>query len=259
MVFFPKRLREYLTYLIYVFAQIKRLEIFRKMNAKNIKYFGNIKLINDVDERISINDESTSLAKLKFWVAASIHEGEDIFCLKTHIELKESYKDIVTIIAPRHINRVNRIKSISETLNLKTQILNKKEKKINADKEIIIINSYGNLKKYYEHSKSVFVGKSMIKKFKDDGGQSPIDAAYMNCKVYHGPYVSNFTEIYAILKKNNISEEINNINDLTKHLLKDFKNSQEKKINISKDIKKLGQNIFFNTIESIEIFLNAKI
>ena len=97
----------------------------------------------------------------------------------------------------------------------------------------------------------------MIKKFKDDGGQSPIDAAYMNCKIYHGPYVSNFTEIYAILKKNNISEEINNINDLTKHLLKDFKNSQEKKINISKDIKKLGQNIFFNTIESIEIFFKC--
>ena len=62
------------------------------MNAKNIKYFGNIKLINDVDERISINDESTSLAKLKFWVAASIHEGEDIFCLKTHIELKKAIK-----------------------------------------------------------------------------------------------------------------------------------------------------------------------
>ena len=55
--------------------------------------------------------------QLKFWLQLAFMR-EKIFCLKTHIELKESYKDIVTIIV-RHINRVNRIKSISETLNLK--------------------------------------------------------------------------------------------------------------------------------------------
>ena len=37
MVFFLKRLREYLTYLIYVFAQIKRLEIFRKNECQKHK------------------------------------------------------------------------------------------------------------------------------------------------------------------------------------------------------------------------------
>ena len=40
------------------------------------------------------------------------------------------------------------------------------------------------------------------------GGQNPIDAAKLGCKIYHGPYVYNFKEIYEILKKNNISKEI---------------------------------------------------
>ena len=29
----------------------------------------------------------------------------------------------------------------------------------------------------------------MIEKLKDQGGQNPIEAAKLNCKIYHGPYV----------------------------------------------------------------------
>ena len=31
--------------------------------------------------------------------------------------------------------------------------------------------------------------------------QNPIDAAKLGCKIYHGPYVYNFKEIYEILEK----------------------------------------------------------
>ena len=47
----------------------------------------------------------------------------------------------------------------------------------------------------------VFLLEVIIKRLKDDSGQNPIDAAYLGCKVYHGPYVSNFYEIYEILNK----------------------------------------------------------
>ena len=47
----------------------------------------------------------------------------------------------------------------------------------------------------------------MIKKLKNDGGQNPIEAAKLKCKIYHGPYVYNFEEIYEILEKNNISKK----------------------------------------------------
>ena len=50
----------------------------------------------------------------------------------------------------------------------------------------------------------------LLKKLKNDGGQNPIDAAKLGCKIYHGPYVYNFEEIYKILKKNNISKKIKN-------------------------------------------------
>ena len=67
--------------------------------------------------------------------------------------------------------------------------------------------------KYFEYYKVVLIGKSMLKKFERDGGQNPIDAAKLGCKIFHGPYVSNFNEVYDLLKSYNISEQINNYED----------------------------------------------
>ena len=61
----------------------------------------------------------------------------------------------------------------------------------------------------------VFIGKSTIKHLKNVGGQNPVEAAKLRCKIYHGPYVYNFEEIYEILKKNKISKEIKDYKQLS--------------------------------------------
>ena len=73
-----------------------------------------------------------------------------------------------------------------------------------TEKEIIIINSFGVLQEYFKFARSVFIGKSTLKKLENEGGQNPIDAAKLGCKIYHGPYVYNFKEIYELLKQKNI-------------------------------------------------------
>ena len=177
---------------------------------------------------------------------------------KNTYRAKKKFSDIITFIAPRHINRVNEIQSLSKDLNLKTQILNLNEK-ISGDIEIIIINSYGVLQKYFQYAKSVFIGKSVIKRLKDDSGQSPIDAAYLDCKIYHGPYVSNFNEIYEILKNNNISEKVENYLELSKHLTTDLKDFKKKIKNKPNTMRSLGQNILLKTSKIVKYFLNDKI
>ena len=63
---------------------------------------------------------------------------------------------------------------------------------------------YGEALKFYNISKYVFLGKSLIKIFnKNDSGQNPIEPARLGCKIFHGPNVSNFTEIYKYLKSGN--------------------------------------------------------
>ena len=65
---------------------------------------------------------------------------------------------------------------------------------------------------FLKRSKSVFLGKSLIEKLKDDSGQSPIETAQLGCKIYHGPYV--YLKICKILKANKISFEIKNYQEL---------------------------------------------
>ena len=229
-----------------------------KLNARNIKYEGNIKFLSTLDEKKFNNKNDQILSNSRFWIAASIHEGEDLFCIKTHLQLKKNYKDVKTILAPRHLDRVKKIKSLSDSLGIKTQILNNEDEILN-DVEIIILNSYGMLQNYYKYAKSVFIGKSIIKNLAKDSGQNPIDAAKLNCKIYHGPYVSNFEEIYKILNSNKISKEIYDFTELSNFLNNDLNNFQKEIKNKYDSIKVLEKNILKNTTYLINNFLNDKI
>ena len=140
-------------------------------------------------------------------------------------------------------------------MNLTSQILSDGEL-INPDKEIIIINSYGVISSYLRLCKSVFIGKSMIKKLDAVGGQNPIEAAKMGCKIYHGPYVRNFKDVYELLNKYKISEEINNDIELSNKLeidLKTFNEIKNEKIII---INNLGEKILNDTYEELVKILN---
>ena len=122
-----------------------------------------------------------------------------------HKELKKKYKNLLTIIIPRHIERVNEIKS--EMLNLKLKIhTHESNRKINNDTDIYIVDSYGKTKTFYNLCKNVFLGGSIIK----HGGQNPLEAARYGCNILHGPNIENFTEIYNFLRKNKISQKIKN-------------------------------------------------
>ena len=239
-------------------SNLETKDYLEKLNVKNAYFNGNIKLINHLSKKNIENPNDKVLSKKRFWFAASTHKDEDVFCLKTHLELKKKYKDIITIIAPRHIVRIPNIKSLCETYNLNVQILNKNDL-ISEDKEIILINSFGLLNNFFKFAKSVFIGKSNVKKLRFVGGQNPIDAAKLGCKIYHGPYVYNFKEIYEILEKNNISKKIMNYEELSNNLIKDLETTHKEDNQIKNVIDSLGQKTLIDTMKNIDNFLNNEI
>ena len=224
-------------------------------NAKNVFYFGNLKFCENLEKTQFFNKNSKFLESNKFWLAASTHEGEDDFCLNAHIELRKKIKNVKTIIVPRHISRVKRIKKMGENLNLACQILNPDEEMLD-NKEIIIINSFGKLQSFYKYSKSVFIGKSIIKKFEDVGGQNPIEAAKLGCKIYHGPYVYNFKDVYLILAQKNVSKQVNNFRELVENLIFDLNNSKENNLEFISLTNQLEQRILNDSMEKINFFIN---
>ena len=230
-----------------------------KLNANNIFYAGNLKLIdNNISTNKNIKSEHEILTVKKYWCAISTHDDEEKFCLKVHLNIKNKYNDSSVIIAPRHLERVKDIKKLCEYFSLNCQILNK-EDLIKSEADVVIINSFGNLTNFIRSSKSVFMGKSLLKKYKTSGGQNPIEAAKLGCKVYHGPYISNFNEIYEILAKNNISKKIENDKELINFLLEDFKKQENNSLKNTLFMSDLSKKTLAQSMDHINKFLSNEI
>ena len=226
------------------------------LNASNIMFIGNLKFTYEINNEININDdiEKKPLKNFNTWCAASTHEGEEEIIIKTHLLLEKNNKSIKTIIIPRHINRCTIIKNICEKYNLKYQILNENEV-INPSSDIIIINSYGVLPKYYKLCKIVFVGKSLIPRLKNVGGQNPIEPAKHGCKILHGPFIYNFEEIYNQLTSYNISEQVNNEVELAKKIENNFKLPNEYSAKFTNSLNEYGNKILEETLKTINHYI----
>ena len=225
-----------------------------KLQVKNINYIGNLKFsFKNKLENLS-KDNKKILDSFKVWCAASTHAGEELVILKAHKEIKKEYNNILTIIVPRHINRVSYIKNLSNKYNLNAQILNDNDT-VDANTEILIINSFGVLSKYFNYCENIFIGKSFVKKLKLIGGQNPIEAAKAGCRIFHGPYIYNFKEIYTLLNSYGISEQVNNVDELSHKLLISFK----KQANVNKELigtlDAYGEKILKQTTEVLKKFV----
>lgn len=230
----------------------------KMLQVKKISHVGNLKFTVKKEKENTIQQSNIKiLNNFIVWCAASTHNEEEIIAIKTHLEIKKKYKNILTVIIPRHINRVTYIKNLAIKFDLSSQILNDDDL-INKNKEILIINSFGVMHKYFNYCKNVFIGKSLIKKMKLVGGQNPIEAAKLNCKIYHGPYVYNFQEVYDFLKSNNMAEQINNEFDLSEKIIENLKNSEKKSSKSVNLLDSYGDKILQNTIIELNKLIKIK-
>ena len=224
------------------------IKYLKKLGAKNIKFFGNLKFTqSEKDTTILDKNFRNFVIKKKTWCASSTHFSEEKFCGNVHLKLKKKYKNLLTIIIPRHINRCKSIQKELGKLSLKVH-LHEPRKKINPDIDIYLVNSYGSTKSFYNICKNIFLGGSLI----EHGGQNPLEAIRYGCNIFHGPYISNFREIYEFLKKRKLSNKINDQNQMIKILEKFFKKKFFSK-NIIKNMNLIGKKILIKTYEEVNL------
>ena len=92
----------------------------------------------------------------------------------------------------------------------------------------------------------------MMKKLKNVGGQNPIEAAKLKCKIYHGPYVYNFEEIYELFNRYKISEKIYDEDELSNKISIDLSQSNEINNKTIETINSLGKKILDDTCNELD-------
>ena len=221
------------------------------LGAKKIKFIGNLKF---TETEYNKNDLNTKLKKFllskKIWCASSTHNKEELVCAHIHKKLKIKHKNLLTIIIPRHIDRVADIENQIKKLKLKIHFHTSKNK-LDKNTDIYLVNTFGQTKSFFKICKTIFLGGSIIK----HGGQNPLEAARFGCKILHGPHVWNFSEIYDLLKKNNVSKKIISPNQLTYEVDKILNNKNDNR-NLELKIKSLGNKILTSTLNEVNIYIN---
>ena len=226
----------------------------KKLNISKIKILGNLKFTNNDQDKLIKLDKIVlkNFKNRKIWCASSTHSGEEIICSKVHLNLKKKYKNLLTIIIPRHIHRINKI--VQEVNNLKLNVvLHSSNPKDLKNTDIYLVDTYGETKKFYDASDIVFMGKSLIGK----GGQNPLEPARHGAVVLHGPNIDNFSDIYELLYKLKITHKVNGAASLTNLVEKLIIKPNNKKNYLQ--IRKIGKKILKETKDEINNLLNNEI
>jgi 3-deoxy-D-manno-octulosonic-acid transferase len=211
----------------------------KKLKVKKIKTIGNLKFAEQDNE--IMNKLNFRFKRKKIWVASSTHSDEEIFCGKTHIELKKKIKNLLTILIPRHIHRVQEIKSELENLRLNVTNHSSNTKSL-KNIDIYIVDTFGETKKFHKVGTSVFIGGSIINR----GGQNPLEAARYGARILHGPNVDNFKDVYKSLSNLKISKKITTPRELASSII--FKRNKK----LGDKIKKIGVKILKETINDLD-------
>ena len=215
--------------------------------VKKILSLGNIKYSETVTKTEKLNYNLNKFLKSKiYWCASSTHRGEEEVCLNVHLKLRFKFKNLLTIIIPRHIERKSEVIELikEKKLNYHCHSWNRKIKK---NVNIYLVDTYGETKKFFREVNNVFLGGSLI----NHGGQNPLEAARYGSKILHGPNVDNFKEIFSTLSKFNISKKINNQEQMLKFLEKNIGRKSKSKY-YARNINKLGKKILNITYKYIE-------
>ena len=191
--------------------------------AGNIKF--DQKLITDISTTKEI---SAFVNKPNVIIFASTHRGEESKIIRSYIDNKESLKDSLLVIIPRHPERFNEVYKLAKKnkLNVVKRSSNKPEK----DAQILLGDSMGEMMSYFKVCDIAFIGGSL----NNTGGHNMLEPAALSKPIIFGPNVFNFSEISSSLVSQNAAIQVKNEGELFVVIKRLIDNKQE--------MQELGKN-----------------
>lgn len=200
-------------------------------NPQTTEFMGNLKFdIKKLDVSIDIGKGENKLI-----IAGSTHKGEDEIVLEAFKNVKQKVSNAKLLLASRHLERIPDIVELVKSTGLSYGFRSKGD--TFAEKDIILLDTMGELGKMYAICDFAFIGGS----FNKTGGHNPLEAAVYNKPVITGPCIHNFKDIYGILTHTNAGKLVKTPQELENHMLK---------LLTDKEFYKSAQNDCFKVFES---------
>lgn len=122
-------------------------------------------------------------------VAGSTHTGEEGLLIQVFRNLKSQIKDLVWVVAPRHLERLAEIDALFSGEKLSFDYFSQ-AKQTGRQHDVVLIDTMGDLAGLYSVAKYVFCGGSLVPK----GGHNIMEAAIWGKPVHYGPSMKDFSD-----------------------------------------------------------------
>lgn len=208
---------------------------FKFFSDQNVLRIDNLKYANSP---LPCNDELLSKLKKickskKILVATSTHNGEEEEILKAHIELRKEF-DLVTIIIPRHLNRIGEITKLFDKYQVTYQL---RSKLSSSPTDIICVDTFGEVGTCFRLADVTFVGGSLV----PIGGHNIYEPIVFGKPVLFGPYMDNALEVRDLVLKNEAGFEVKSHEDIALYCRNFFSHPE-----LLKEIKKKTEALTHN-------------
>ena len=137
-------------------------------------------------------------------VAGSTHNPEEDILIRIYRELLKKYPRIRLLIAPRHIERIDKIEVLVKRSGFIPERVSHlgggqtAEGKAAGSETVLLLDTIGQLKDIYASATIVFMGGSLMKK----GGHNLIEPALYARAIVFGPHMFNFRDMADLFIRN---------------------------------------------------------
>jgi 3-deoxy-D-manno-octulosonic-acid transferase len=125
-------------------------------------------------------------------IAGSTHEGEEEVLVEVYRRLLREHPDLRMVIAPRYVDRAQRILSLVQQNGLSARLRSQANP---TQAQVVVLDTIGELSRAYRLATVVFVGGS----FTSRGGQNILEPAAQGRPVLFGPNMDNFRDSVQVL------------------------------------------------------------
>ncbi|MEO1248401.1 MAG: 3-deoxy-D-manno-octulosonic acid transferase [Pseudomonadota bacterium] len=175
----------------------KSAERYQTLGARALGPTGNLKYSAPVlpADPASVEALRGAIGDRPVWLAASTHPGEDQQVIDAHTALAGRFPGLLTIIAPRHVERRPEIAGLIAEAGLDHAVRSAVQLPDEAT-DIYLADTLGELGTLFRAVPIVFVGGSLV----PIGGHNPLEPARLGCAILTGPKTENFADVFAAME-----------------------------------------------------------
>ncbi|NJN69651.1 MAG: hypothetical protein HC801_04765, partial [Nitrospira sp.] len=129
-------------------------------------------------------------------LAGSTHPGEEEILVSAYGQIARTYPSTVLMLAPRHIERTDRVEAMLReagfVVQRKSEMLEKR-----VGPRVVILDTRGELALAYREAIAAFVGGTLV----PVGGHNLLEPAVWGTPVIFGPYTDHCAEVATLLQE----------------------------------------------------------